>query len=141
MDKMKVFIDTSIFVDCLRTNSVTSSKDFLETLEGSNNGFTSSIVVAELSVGAYLSKKTDALEKTLKIISTTSVIDLDKEIAILGGKIYSNLIREGKEIELNDCLIAATAVSYGIKKVVTRNIDHFNKIKDLKAVTPEELDF
>ncbi|CAG1007296.1 MAG: Pin protein [Candidatus Methanoperedens nitroreducens] len=138
---MKVFIDTSIFVDCLRTNSVTSSKDFLETLEGSNNGFTSSIVVAELSVGAYLSKKTDALEKTLKIISTTSVIDLDKEIAILGGKIYSNLIREGKEIELNDCLIAATAVSYGIKKVVTRNIDHFNKIKDLKAVTPEELDF
>jgi len=132
---MKVFIDTSIFVDCLRTNSVTSSKDFLETLEGSNNGFTSSIVVAELSVGAYLSKKTDALEKTLKIISTTSVIDLDKEIAILGGKIYSNLIREGKEIELNDCLIAATAVSYGIKKVVTRNIDHFNKIKDLKNKT------
>jgi hypothetical protein len=24
---------------------------------------------------------------------------------------------------------------------VTRNIDHFNKIKDLKAVTPEDLDF
>ena len=138
---MKVFIDTSIFVDCLRANPVISSKDFLESLEGENNGFTSSIVVAELSVGAYLSKKTDALEKTLKIISATSVIDLDKEIAILGGKIYSNLIREGKEIELNDCLIAATAVSYGIKKVVTRNIDHFNKIKDLKAVTPEELDF
>jgi tRNA(fMet)-specific endonuclease VapC len=83
----------------------------------------------------------DALEKTLKIISTTSIIDLDKEIAILGGKIYSNLVREGKEIELNDCLIAATALSYGIKKVVTRNIDHFNKIKDLKAVTPEDLDF
>jgi len=138
---MKVFIDTSIFVDCLRTNSVTSSKDFLESLEGANNGFTSSIVVAELSVGAYLSKKTDALEKTLKIISTTSVIDLDKEIAILGGKIYSNLVREGKEIELNDCLIAATALSLGIKKIVTRNIDHFNKIKELKAVTPEDLDF
>ncbi|HMB44426.1 MAG TPA: PIN domain-containing protein [Candidatus Methanoperedens sp.] len=81
------------------------------------------------------------MEKTLRIISTTSIIDLDKEIAILGGKIYSHLVREGKEIELNDCLIVATALSYGIKKVVTRNIDHFNKIKELKAVTPEDLDF
>ena len=137
---MKVFIDTSIFVDCLRINPVGSSKNFLESLEGTDNGFTSSIVVAELSVGAYLSKKRDALEKTLKIISTTSVIYLDKEIAILGGKIYSNLVREGKEIELNDCLIAATALSLGIKKIVTRNIDHFNKITELKAVTPEDLD-
>lgn len=75
------------------------------------------------------------MEKTLGIISTTSIIDSDKEIAILGGKIYSNLVREGKEIELNDCLIAATALSYGIKKVVTRNINHFNKLKELKAVT------
>lgn len=138
---MKVFIDTSIFVDCLRINPISSSKNFLESLEGTDNGFTSSIVVAELSVGAYLSKKTDALEKTLGIISTTSIINLDKEIAILGGKIYSNLVREGKEIELNDCLIAATALSYGIKKVVTRNINHFNKIKELKAVTPEDMDF
>jgi tRNA(fMet)-specific endonuclease VapC len=98
---MKVFIDTSIFVDCLRINPVSSSKNFLESLEGTDNGFTSSIVVAELSVGAYLSKKT----------------------------------------ELNDCLIAATALSYGIKKVVTRNINHFNKIKELNAVTPEDMDF
>lgn len=66
---MKLFIDTSIFVDCLRTNPVGSSKNFLESLEGTGSGFTSSIVVSELSVGAYLSKKTDALEKTLKIIS------------------------------------------------------------------------
>jgi len=75
-------------------------------------------IVAELSVGAYLSQKKDALDKTLKIISTTSVINLDKEIALLGGQIYSNLVREGKEIELNDCLIAATALSSGIKKLV-----------------------
>ena len=54
---MKVFIDTSIFVDCLRINPVSSSKNFLESLEGTDNGFTSSIVVAELSVGAYLWKR------------------------------------------------------------------------------------
>lgn len=138
---MKVFVDTSIFVDCLRSNPVSSSKDFLERIEGKNNGFTSTIVVAELSVGAYLSQKNDALENTLKILSTTSIIDLDKEIAMLGGKIYSELVREGKEIELNDCLIAATALSSGIKEIVTRNVDHFNKVKGLKAVTPEDIGF
>jgi len=70
---MKVFVDTSIFVDCLRSKPVDSSLDFLESIEGKNNGFTSTIVVAELSVGAYLSQKTDALEKTLRILSTTSI--------------------------------------------------------------------
>ncbi len=137
---MKVFVDTSIFVDCLRSNPIASSKYFLESIE-ENSGYTSTIVVAELSVGAYLSQKADALEKTLKIISATSIIDLNKEIAILGGKIYSELVREGKEIELNDCLIAATALSSGIKEIVTRNVDHFKKIKGIKAVTPEELGF
>ncbi len=138
---MKVFVDTSIFVDCLRSKPVRSSKEFLESMEEKHSGFTSTIVVAELSVGAYLSQKTDALENTLKIISTTSVIDLNKEIAVLGGKIYSELAREGKAIELNDCLIAATALSSGIKEIVTRNIDHFNKIKGLKVVVPEDLGF
>ncbi|VVB85854.1 tRNA(fMet)-specific endonuclease VapC [uncultured archaeon] len=138
---MRVFIDTSIFVDCLRSNPVISSKNFLESIEGENSGFTSTIVVAELSVGAYLSQRADAIEKTFRIISAASIIDLNKEIAMLGGKIYSELVREGKEIELNDCLIAATALSSGIKEIATRNGDHFKKIKGLKAVTPEDLGF
>ncbi len=119
---MNIFVDTSIFVDCLRLNPIGSSKDFLESIEGENRGFTSTIVVAELSVGAYLSPRSDALENTLKIISTTSIIDLNQEITMLGGKIYAELVREGKEI-------------------VTRNVEHFNKIKGLKATTPEDLGF
>jgi len=134
-------IDTSIFVDCLRSNPIESSKLFLETIEGTSNGFTSSIVVAELSVGAYLSPRKNALENTLKLISTTSIINLDKEIALLGGKIYSDLVKQGKEIELNDCLIAASALFSGIKEVVTKNVDHFERIKQLKVVTPEDLGF
>jgi tRNA(fMet)-specific endonuclease VapC len=138
---MKVLIDTSIFVDCLRSNPIESSKLFLETIEGTSNGFTSSIVVAELSVGAYLSPRKNALENTIKLIYTTSIINLDKEIALLGGKIYSDLVKQGKEIELNDCLIAATALFSGIKEVVTKNVDHFERIKQLKVVTPEDLGF
>lgn len=135
---MKFFVDTSIFVDCLRKEVIPSSINFLERLGDEYSGYTSSITVAELSVGAHLSKSPDALERTLELLNIVEVIDLDSRIAIDAGKIYADLIRSGKRIELNDCLIAATALSLGINRVVTRNKKHFFRIKDIEAVTPEE---
>ncbi len=49
---MRFFIDTSIFVDVLRSDIVEPSKNFLESIENNNNGFSSVITTAELSVGA-----------------------------------------------------------------------------------------
>ena len=135
---MKFFVDTSIFVDCLRKEVIPSSKSFLERVGNEYSGYTSSITVAELSVGAHLSKSRDALERTLELLNIVEVIDLDSRIAIDAGKIYADLIRSGKRIELNDCLIAATALSLGINKIVTRNKKHFFRIEDVEAVTPEE---
>ena len=63
---MKLFIDTSIFVDVLRSEHVESSKSLFKSLQEGDEGFTSAITVAELSVGAYRSPRRDALEKTLK---------------------------------------------------------------------------
>ena len=139
---MKLFIDTSIFVDVLRSKQVESSKLLFKSLqEGSNKGFTSVITVAELSVGAYRSPRKDALEKTLKLLSIVNVVDMSREIAIEGGRIYAELMKEGEEIELNDCLIAATSLSLRIHEIVTRDTDHFNRIENIRAVTPEDLDF
>ena len=70
-----------------------------------------------------------------------NVVDLSREIAVEGGRIYAELMKKGEEIELNDCLIAATSLSLGIHEIVTRNIDHFNRIENIRAVTPEELGF
>ena len=123
---MKLFIDTSIFVDVLRSKQVESSKLLFKSLQG-NKGFTSVITVAELSVGAYRSPRKDALEKTLKLLSIVNVVDLSREIAIEGGRIYAELMKKGEEIELNDCLIAATSLSLGIHKIVTRNIEHLKE--------------
>jgi len=137
---MKLFIDTSIFVDVLRSEGIKSSKSLFRSLH-KNEGFASVITVAELSVGAYGSPRKDALEKTFKILSLVNLVDLNKEIAVKGGKIYADLIKRGKEIELNDCLIAATSLFLGINKIVTRDAEHFNRISDIEAVNPEELGF
>lgn len=135
---MKFFVDTSIFVDCLRKEVVPSSKSFLERMGDEYSGYTSSITVAELSVGAYLSRSQNALEKTLELLNVVEVIDLDSRIAIDAGKIYADLIQSGKRIELNDCLIAATALSLGINRIVTRNKKHFLRIEEIEAIAPEE---
>jgi tRNA(fMet)-specific endonuclease VapC len=71
-------------------------------------------------------------------VALPQVIDLDSRIAIDAGKIYADLIRSAKRIELNDCLIAATALSLGINRIVTRNKKHFLRIEDIEAITPEE---
>jgi len=138
---MKHFIDTSIFVDVLRKKTVSSSKHLFDSILENNEGFISSITVAELSVGAHLSPKRDAIEKTLELLSLVSVINLKDKIAFRGGKIYSELVKNGVEIELNDCLIAATCLSVGIGEIVTRNIDHFDRIRGINALTPEDLGF
>jgi len=136
---MNFFVDTSVFIDCLRKETVPSSIAFLEKLGTDHSGYTSSITVAELSVGAHLSKVPEALEKTLELLNIVEVIDLDSKIAIDAGKIYADLVRRGKRIELNDCLIAATALSLGINRIVTRNVKHFVRISEVKALTPEEI--
>ena len=125
---MKLFIDTSVFIDVLRSKQVESSKSLFKSLqESSNKGFTSVITVAELSVGAYRSPRKDALEKTLKLLSIVNVVDLSRETAVEGGRIYAELMKKGEEIELNDCLIAATSLLLGIHEIVTRNIEHLKE--------------
>lgn len=138
---MKFFVDTSIYVDCLRKDPVSASTSFLKSFQNVNTGFISTITVAELSVGAYLSQRKDAIKKTLDLLIPVTLINIDRDIAFEGGRIYASLIKNGEEIELNDCLIAAASSSVGIHEIVTRNTKHFERIKGIKPITPEEYGF
>lgn len=138
---MRFFVDTSIFVDCLRKEVVPASKSFIKSLQDVNTGYVSTITVAELSIGAHLSPRKDALKKTLDLLTPVIIVDIDKNIALEGGRIYSSLVKKGEEIELNDCLIAASAMSIGIDFIVTRNKKHFMKIEGIRVIIPEEEGF
>lgn len=138
---MKFFIDTSIFVDVLRTEFKPSSKRFLESIEKENKGFSSVITTAELSVGAYRSNREDSIRRTLDLLSIVDLVDVNEVIALESGKIFADLMDKGKIIELNDCIIVASSLSLGIKRIITRNIEHFHRIKGVEAIEPEELGF
>ena len=78
---------------------------------------------------------------TLDLLSIVKVISVNKDVAVKGGEIYSSLAINGEAIELNDCLIAATSLSVGINEIVTRNTKHFELIKAVNALIPEDLGF
>ncbi len=138
---MRFFIDTSIFVDVLRSEVVEASKNFLQSVQNNNEGFSSVITAAELSVGAYRSSRKDSIYKTVDLLSIVDLVNVNQDIALESGKIYADLMKKGKEIELNDCIIAASSFSLGIEKIITRNTEHFNRIEGILAIEPEKIGF
>lgn len=138
---MRFLIDTSIFVDVLRSEVVEASKNFLQSVQNNNEGFFSVITAAELSVGAYRLSRKDSIYKTVDLLSIVDLVNVNQDIALESGKIYADLMKKGKEIELNDCIIAASSFSLGIEKIITRNTEHFNRIEGILAIEPEKIGF
>jgi len=62
-------------------------------------------------------------------------VDLTKDSCKEASKIYWKLKEEGKIIEQFDCTIAALLLTNGIKKILTRNTEHFQRIKELKTIS------
>jgi tRNA(fMet)-specific endonuclease VapC len=139
---MIFFLDTSICVDVLRTNGPQKSLELFESFsDDKNTGVISVITVAELSAGAALSPRNNAMKKTEELLAYVRIVELDEPVAMAGGKIFAKLSKAGRKIEFNDCLIAATAQSLGITEIVTRNCDHFNRIDGCSAIEPENISF
>lgn len=62
-------------------------------------------------------------------------IDLTKESCEEASRIFWNLRQEGKVIDQFDCVIAASFLTNGINKILTRNPTHFEKIKQLTVIS------
>src|SRR3989344_5305550 len=62
------------------------------------------------------------------------VFPFDNGCGEKSAKILARLKKEGKLIEQNDCFIAAIVLNKGIDGIITRNKEHFSKIKGLKII-------
>ncbi len=98
--------------------------------------FTTEINVFELITGTYLleNKVKENLEKLNAFLSKLVILEINRNAAVESGKIAANLIKEGKKIEVTDCLIAGTAIANGIKIIATRNKSHFERINQIKVI-------
>lgn len=67
-----------------------------------------------------------------KFVNACEVEELGISVMDKAAEIYVKLKNEGKLVEDADILIAATAMKMGFA-VVTDNVKHFNRIKDLEV--------
>lgn len=94
-------VDTDILIHFLRGRR--EAKDFLSSLLERPQILCSSITVAEIFAGIRPGEE----EKTRALIDNLDVLDVTREIAERAGQ-YRRTIRS-RTLELDDCLIAATA--------------------------------
>lgn len=125
----KYLLDTNILIDTLRGYQPVTK--YLEELlaRPENFIFISTISEMEVFAGREMSKKEEQTKADI-ILARFLKIAPESRVARLAGE----LVRETK-MTVADALIAATALS-GKMELVTRNRKHFQKISNLKVLSP-----
>jgi tRNA(fMet)-specific endonuclease VapC len=129
---MMILVDSTVLIDFLRgkqkaIHAIQKEEVVLYTTE---------INVFELVTGAHAGKKNqkEHLERIFGMLSRMIILPLDRKATMKAGEIAGVLLRKGKRIEGNDCLIAGIALSNGITEILTKNTKHYERIDQLKVV-------
>ena len=118
-------IDTSVFIEYLR--SYNKQGTIFYKLPQNISYSISAVTLFELYSGATtLTKEKDILTLTQGIV----ILPFDNTVATMAATIYRKLKSENKLIEFRDIFIAATCLVHN-KPLVTLNIKHFSRIKEL----------
>lgn len=118
--------DTDVIIDHLL-----GKKGATETILKFRNtrNYCSVITIGEILFGM----RSDEKDKTLNFLDNLIPIDVDKKIVLEAYEIKNSF--KGFNLELYDCIIAATALEYNFI-LVTRNAKHYPD-KRLEIFTPE----
>jgi predicted nucleic acid-binding protein len=126
-----VGVDTTFLIDLFRNDE--RAIQVLETLSNSNERIATTVInMAELYKGAFLHPNTE--EKILEIEELRDlliVLDMRVESAKYYGKIYADLKAKGKIANDRDILIASILLSFGERKIITRDKRHFSEISGI----------
>jgi len=128
MEKIKSFlIDTDVLIDFLR--GLKEVSDFLFRLRKEGKLLISVINVAEIYSGKEI--KNPAKRKIInQFLNEFEIISLDENLAKKAGK-----IRLDYQLPFADAIVAATTINTR-SILITRNIKHFSKIRNLKLKSP-----
>ena len=129
-------LDTTVVIDIDRGGSEVLSK--VRKLDRTGAHAISVITQYEFYWGIFRryqkgSKKyEEAMDKAEMMFSRFYLLPVTPEIAIKAAEIGTNLISQGKEVDIMDTYIASTAILHRLT-LVTANIAHFEEIDKLKV--------
>ncbi len=129
-----MILDTASLIDLMKEEFAAVSK--LKEIE--RDKVTQNIAsptLYELYVGIALSIKPEKEKrKVLDTLTSMNIIDFNAESAAKAGEVQGKLIKEGKMIDPGDAMIAGIALINN-ETVLTKNVEHFSRIRDLKIET------
>lgn len=124
----RYLIDTDICIDVLKGRFRLENK--LQEV-GLENCFISEVTLLEFSFGAHHSNDIDKHLKDIDNVKKLFRVIPISEVILVYGKERSRLTKIGKRIPDLDLLIAVTSVEYNLI-LVTGNLKHHNRVKDIK---------
>jgi|GEM_PF-1075577 predicted nucleic acid-binding protein len=107
--------DTDVLIDNL-LNRYGASQALIKFKDEKN--YCSVITIGEILFGMYPDEK----EKTLKLLDSLAPLEVDKDIVLSAYEIKNKA--RGFNLELYDCIIAATAIQNDMV-LVTKNAKHY----------------
>ena len=128
-----MILDTSFIIDLLKGNRLAVDK-VIELENSSKPILATAISVFEIWQGTADIKNEGKKQRILDMMGSFGLLVLDFESAKEGGEIHSRLEKKGMQIEPEDSMIAGICIKNN-KKIMTRNVKHFNRIKDLEIET------
>lgn len=125
-------LDTTAIIDLFKGNQ--GIKEFLE--KNKEPLASTMFNYLELQFGLDHENKKHIEESRYyeELFESIYAIELTKNACEKASQISWKLKKSGKEIEQFDCIIAALFLEKGIKKVVTRNKSHFNRIEGIEVI-------
>ena len=125
-------LDTDLLISFLRNNE--AAKEFISELL--NNHIllcTTSINAAELYFGANLSnRKKENLNAVESLLSKLKIFPFTQDSGKIYGELRTDLQKKGEIINELDLFIAAIVIDNDLK-LITKNVNHFEKIHKLKV--------
>jgi tRNA(fMet)-specific endonuclease VapC len=124
-------LDTDILSNIIRKKPDPSLMSIIAAIPREHQ-HTTTITIGELAYGAHKSDRPEYFMDKLKkiILPQVIILDFDEESALVYGKVRAELEKKGSSLSEPDLRIA----SIGIKNnliLVTGNVSHFSRIKDL----------
>ena len=124
-------LDSDCIIDFLR-----GKKDAVAIVEKHKEHIVATDVnIFEIFMGIYLKKMMNTKEEEAARLFFSSLQILEGTgWGIRAAQVLSTLIKQGKEIEQNDGMIASILTTNGCDGIITRNSNHFSRIPHLKVV-------
>ena len=125
-------LDSTFLVDFLRNDksAISKAQEIKDEIL-----VTTTINIFEVLLGIYRKKQNaeSELEHFKKLINTIDILHFDTEASFMASRITADLMSQGKEIDAMDCLTAGAMMSENCRTIVTRNKEHFQRIKGINV--------